>query len=216
MTDSSETGLGLLSVGNEEGRLYWLVNDHSKIVERTTFLAYGKLESIPALDFFNEYAMNSHIEAACSADLNFITDKANSELEEDYLKIEHFTFLKDLQQKMLHALPHMKVAPPPEKGKETYKRKDKKDMDEQDLAWLPLTAPKKIAKAEPYIHTCIKERGQLDPKLVSLYNIRNDLEIQLKFDSTIETEKIPTLIAFVEENLRSQLHPQISVNEVQS
>ena len=86
----------------------------------------------------------------------------------------------------------MKVEAPIENQAGAYKRKAKEDMNEQDLAWLPLSAPeKKIAKAEDILTKVVPERTSYLADSVELFNIERDLK-KFSFDLKI-TWKLNTV-----------------------
>lgn len=214
--DSSETGFGLIDAGNGEGKVYCLINPKTKIVENVRFLSYGKLETISILDLFCEQIKNSHIEAACALDAKYLKLKADEKFESDYLQLEYFSFLKSIQENLLNAVPNMVITPAPEKGKEMYRRKDKKDMDEHDLKWLPLTAPEKITLCESVIIETLKTKTDLATSDVKLYNVQKDLQVIIEYDDNVEISKRALVTAFIQENMHSQHHPQIQVSERQT
>ena len=211
--DSSQSGFGLISAGNEEGKVYCLINPETKIVEKATFLAYGKLQSVVVLDLFCELIKNAHIDAACSLDKRYMESKAKEKFDNEAIQSEDFFFLTDICEKMKIAHPNMVVTPPPAEKDKVYKRKDKKDMDEHDLKWLPLPAPEKISQVELSISTTLKTKTQLSPKAVTLYNVKKDLEVIVKFSDEVESAQKPLITSFIAENLHGDCHPQIQVVE---
>jgi len=214
--DSSETGFGLIDAGNAEGKVYCLINPKTKIIENVRFLSYGKLETISILDLFCEQIKSSHIEAACSLNTTYLKEKADEKFNCDYLQIENFSFLKNIQENLLNAVPNMVITPPPEKGKEGYRRKDKKDMNEDDLKWLPLTAPEKITRCENVISETLKNKTDLPGDSIKLYNVQKDLQVIIEYDNNVELSKRALVTAFIQENMHSNCHPQIQVTERQS
>jgi NifU-like protein involved in Fe-S cluster formation len=206
--DSSERQLGLLSAGDGEGKLYFLVHPESQKVEKAKFLSYGALESILTFDAYCHLA-----EGRTISELSEITDEDLLH-ELTPLKGVGFSKLLELGSTVAEGLPEMKVEAPPTEAA-SYKRKDKEDMSEQDLQWLPLSAPQKIAAVEPLLGSTLLARTKLSPSMVELYNVQRDTVVQLKFKEDVEVKDRPLVMQFIESTLQAELHPEIRVEEIQ-
>jgi hypothetical protein len=206
--DSAETQLGLLGAGNGEGKAYLLVEPDSGLVQKARFLAYGRLQTIAALDLFCEAAVEKNV-----LELNGL--KA-SELAAscDGLEPSDFDFLPPIIDDLAEALPTMTVEEPVEDKPGAYKRKEKNEMNESDLEWLPLGAPQKIAKLQIVIDEVIPERTEYKAKQVELYNVQRDLTVQLKFSEDVSSSHRPLVVGFLQSAMRADIHPEIIVEDV--
>ena len=211
--DSSETQFGLISAGNGEGKVYCLINPKTKIIERVRFLSYGSIQSVSVLDMFCDQINGTHIESACSQSTAYLKSKCHEKYGDDSFNTEDFFFLTEIQKKLELSIPTMVISPPPEKGKEGYKRKDKKDMDANDLSWLPLPAPEKISRCETVVKDTLNSKTDLTIDSVSLYNVEKDLQVIITFKDTVETSQKALITAFIQENMHANCHPQIQVKE---
>jgi NifU-like protein involved in Fe-S cluster formation len=210
--DSSETQFGLLSAGNAEGKVYILVDPKTKMVEKAKFLSFGSLGSILVFDAYCELLKGLSLdamdiaEAAISSEL----ESSASEMKLDLSSLDEFSL------RLAAGFSTMVVSEPLEDKPGAYKRKDKEDMNEADLAWLPLTAPQKIAKVDDILGSVIPERTSYAAKSVSLYNVERDLKVKLQFAEEVEMSHRALIIGFVQEACRSNCHPEIIVEEVAS
>lgn len=203
--DAAEKQLGLLKVGNGEGKVYWLLDMASKKIDEAKFLSFGKLESLPILDFFSEYAKGKNFEEVCKIS----SEELRIEFGKEVIQGISFDFIQDIQQKAHIAFKDVKVPPKPEK--KDYRRKDKEDMDETDLNWLPLSAPMKISKLESLLRKTIVERSSYELEDVSIYHIAKDVEVTLSFADKVPLEERSTFAKFFEEACKGELHPLLIV-----
>jgi NifU-like protein involved in Fe-S cluster formation len=204
--DSSETQFGLLAAGNGEGKIYLLVDPATNLVEKAKFLSFGALESILIFDAFCSLSIGRRLQ-----DLSTIAEATLlKELEGQVLD---FSGVKLLAQKLWLARPSMVVSEPIADQPGAYRRKAKEDMNEADLAWLPLSAPQKIAKAEALLVKTLKERVHLSDSQAKIYDIQRDLKVILTFNDTVDIPQRPLIVQFVQEAYQSTLHPQIQVEE---
>lgn len=217
-TDSAESQLGLLQAGNEEGRIYTLVDPKTSIIEKIKFLSYGKLSSILVFDAFCAVSKGKPLEAYDKIDLPEIKENLLASIEAKELPFpdQDFQTLNDLLKKLRTDLPDVEVEAPIENQAGGYKRKAKEDMTEQDLAWLPLSAPEKIAHAEALMATVVPERTSYLSDDLELFNIERDLKVIIKFKDTVETQHRPLIIQHLNEAFHEKLHPEMNVSEAQA
>lgn len=216
--DSAETQLGLLHAGNGEGSIYLLVNPKTSIVEKAKFLSYGRLSSILVFDTFCESIKDRALETYDTINLEELKQTLLSNLEASELPFPEFDFntLDDILKKLRSSLPNMEVAKPIEGKTGVYKRKAKEDMNEKDLAWLPLSAPEKIAKVEEVMTQVVPERTSYLAEDVELYNIERDLMVYIRFSPKVETQHKLLITQFLHEACQSQCHPEIVISEADS
>lgn len=205
--DAAESRLGLVSAGNAEGRIYLLVDPAELTIEKARFLAYGKLESILAFDAICVLAEGRRLpELTLLSDVEML-EEIGMESELDFSwKEDLLSGIQDLE---------VQVEDPSADAPKIYKRKDKEDMNEQDLAWLPLSAPIKIAKVQEVVDAVIPERTNLPATAVEIFNVKRDLLVQLRFSDEVAPAQQPLLLQFVQEACRSALHPEVNVEEVE-
>jgi hypothetical protein len=204
--DSSETQLGLLSAGDGEGKIYLLVDPKTSLVEKAKFLSYGALESILIFDAFCTVSIGRRVQ-----DLSSILDAVFfKELEDVPLD---FSGLKKCVQKLIDGLPKMVVSEPLDDKPGAYRRKAKEDMNEADLAWLPLSAPEKIARVEKLLAKTLRDKVQLAENLAKVYDLNRDLRLVITFDDQVESQHRALIVQFIQEACQSELHPEIQVEE---
>lgn len=216
--DSAETQLGLLHAGNGEGTIYLLVDPKTSIVEKAKFLSYGKLSSILVFDTFCETIKGKPLEAYDGIDIAHLKQLLLSELNTEELPFpeQDFETLEDILKKLRNGLPTMEVAKPIEEKTGVYKRKAKEDMNENDLAWLPLSAPQKIAKVEEIIAHVVPERTSYLAEDVELYNIERDLNVFIRFSTNVQTQHKLLITQFLNEACQANCHPEIVISEAKS
>ena len=210
--DSAETQWGLVSANNGEGKLYCLVDMKDRMVKKARFLSFGALKSLPILDAFCELAGGRSLVAACAttrADLQGrISDMGAGDAD--------FAFLQDLQAQLLSNIETTVVEPPLDLENLPYQRKAEKDMDERDRAWIPLGAPAKIIKLGEVAARVIIERTVFHPGDISIYDVARDFNVKVRFAAQVPRQQRPTLLQFIAEACRSDLHPHIQVSEAVS
>ena len=216
--DSAESQLGLLQAGNVEGTIYLLVNPKTSVIERAKFLSYGKLSSILIFDVFCENAKGKSLEAYDKIEINPLKDLLLYSIESDVLPFpEHdFETLNHLLNKVRTDLPEMEVVEPTAGKTGVYKRKAKEDMNQQDLAWLPLSAPQKIAKVEELIQQVVPERTSYLAEDVKLFDIKRDLKVLISFKPKIETQHKALIKQHISESCQASLHSEIVISEANS
>lgn len=216
--DSAETQLGLLQASNSEGSIYLLVNPQTSIVEKAKFLSYGKLSSILVFDTFCESIKDQSLETYDEIDLDHLKHTLLAKLESEELPFpkDDFKTLEDILKKLRSSLPKMEVAKPIEGKTGVYKRKAKEDMNEKDLAWLPLSAPQKIAKIEEVIAQVVPERTSYLAEDVELYNIERDLNVLISFSSKVQSQHKLLITQFIHEACQTHCHPEIVISEANS
>jgi NifU-like protein involved in Fe-S cluster formation len=207
-TDSAETQLGLLESGNGEGKAYLLVEPSTGVVQKARFLSFGRLKSIAAMDLFCEKAIDKNILELNSLGGAELTSSCEGMEEGD------FDFLPPIAEGLAKALPDMIVEEPIEDKPGAYKRKEKNDMNDIDLEWLPLGAPQKIAKLQKVIDQVMPDRTEYLADKVELYNVQRDLTVQLKFAEEVASAHRPLIVGFLNSGFREELHPEITVEEV--
>ena len=127
-----------------------------------------------------------------------------------------FEILGDLLKKLRTNLPKMQVSAPVQNQAGAYKRKAKEDMNEQDLSWLPLSAPQKIAKIEEIISKLVPERTSYLAQDLELYNVERDLKVMIRFNEKITIQHRALITQYLSEACQAQLHPEIIAIEVDS
>lgn len=211
--DSAENQWGLLSVGNGEGKVYVLVNPETRRVEKAKFLAFGELTSILLLDAYCVLIVGRAVDQLPYLDQLDIVKELNLSPEDPSLD---YSWISDFSQRLVAGLTGMKVEAPLEDKPGAYKRKEKEDMNEADLAWLPLGAPQKIVKVEELLKTVMPKRTAYTAQDVQLYNVERDLKVKVKFKDVVESTHRPLILGFIQEACRGELHPEMLVEEVES
>ena len=89
-------------------------------------------------------------------------------------------------------------------------------MNQQDLAWLPLSAPRKIAKVEELIQQVVLERTSYLAEDIKLFNIERDLKVLISFKQKIETQHKALITQHISESCQASLHPEIVISEANS
>ena len=211
--DSADTQLGLLSVGNGEGKVYVLIDPKDQVIKKAKFLAYGQLGSILVLDAYCTAIVDRSVGSLAELSVSDFFQELKLADSDPTLD---FSFLSDFSIRLAAGLPSMVVEEPIADKPGAYRRKDKADMNDVDLAWLPLSAPQKIAKVDEVLAVVIPKRTAYVASQVSLYNVERDLKVKLNFSKEVESSHIPLMIGFIQEACRAQLHPEIMVEEVES
>lgn len=206
--DAARRQLGLLAVSDDrgQGRLYWLVNLDTQIIEDARFLAFGSLASHPLLDALTELVRGRTVADACR--LTF--DQVDSLLRDDPLSPScdptDGAFLHDLLTRAEAALPEVTLLPKPVE-KVVYQRKRQADWSPADQAWLPLSLLKKIGKIDGVVRRALADLGSTAEAGVE--GLHDDFRIVIKF-AGIPPEQVPTLVAKLTESVHA-VHPQLSV-----
>ncbi len=208
--DAGQKRHALVSAGNGEGRIYWLVDAASRRVEGAKFLAYGDKGSLPVLDVWSELATGRSVEQALEiapleiAGVLGVTEASWS---------PDMSFLRDLKARVFEAARQLEVPELP--AIRPYVRKPRTEMDERDLAWLPLGAPQKIRKVQHEMARCLRARTGHGERDAEVYNVRRDLEVEVLFAADVKPEERPLLLQFMQDAGRGALHPGLEFREVQ-
>jgi len=212
--DAARRQLGLLSVADATGqaRLHWLIDLATQRIEDARFLAFGDLTSHAVADAFSELARGNTVGAACA----LTAEQVESLLRDDPVTpafgdagLEPLGFLRDLQDRAERALPALRLLPKPNETP-IYERKRKQDWDAHDLAWLPLPLLQKAAKVEAMVAEMLRQRVEHPGLAYTITAINDDFRVLIAFTGT-PAEQIPTLARFLEDALRSRLHPHLTV-----
>ena len=206
--DAARRQLGLLAVSDAQGqgRLFWLVDLTTQVIEDARFLAFGSLASHPLLDALTELVRGRTVADACR--LTF--EQVDSLLRNDPLTPScdpaDGEFLADLLTRAEAALPEVKLLPKPVE-KIVYQRKRQADWTPADQTWLPLSLLKKIGKVDGIVRRALADLGSSAE--ASVEGLHDDFRIVIKFTG-IAPEQVPTLVTKLTESVHS-LHPQLSV-----
>ena len=206
--DAARRQLGLLAVSDAQGqgRLFWLVDLTTQVIEDARFLAFGSLASHPLLDALTELVRGRTVADACR--LTF--EQVDSLLRNDPLTPScdpaDGEFLADLLTRAEAALPEVKLLPKPVE-KIVYQRKRQADWTPADQTWLPLSRLKKIGKVDGIVRKALADLGSSAE--ASVEGLHDDFRIVIKFTG-IAPEQVPTLVTKLTESVHS-LHPQLSV-----
>ncbi len=207
--DAARRQLGLLTVADRQGqgRIYWLIDLATGVIEDARFLAFGSLASHPLLDAFIELARGRTVADACA----LTRDQVDSLLRDDPLTPSTdpalLEFLGELQELALAALPAVKLLPRPVE-KVQYQRKRKADWTAEDEAWLPLSLLKKIAKVDAIVGRELP--GIAPAATASIDGLHDDFRVLIGFTG-LAPEQIPTVSQKLTGVLRGALHPELSV-----
>lgn len=215
--DGARRQLGLLTVADSggQGRIYWLVDLTTDVIEDARYLAFGALPSHAAFDAFTELCRGNTVAAACQ----LTGDQVDSILRDDPLTpafgdMDIYRSLDELQQLAQTERPRVALLPLPEE-KVTYQRKRKADWSSEDTAWLPLNLFKKAQRIEDILHEVLTTKVDNDKVSWRLDGINDDFIVRIRFTGLPE-EQIPTLCRFLQDDIRGKVHSQLTVEEVRS
>lgn len=207
--DAARRQLGLLAVSDPQGqaRLYWLVDLATQVIEDSRFLAFGSLASHPLMDAFSELVRGRTVADACALTL----EQVDSLLRDDPLTpscdLGAATFLSQLQDLALAALPTIRLLPKPEE-KVSYQRKRKQDWTAADETWLPLSLLKKIGKVDAVISEVLPT---LSPgATAAIEGLHDDFHVIVTITG-MAAEQLPTVCQMLTDAVRGRLHTGISV-----
>lgn len=213
--DAARRQLGLLTVADPEGqgRIYWLVDLATGVIEDARFLAFGDLVSHPIFDAFTELARGNTVAAACA----LTGEQIDSLLRDDPVtpatgSMEAYAAIRAVQDLAESTLPTVELLPPPT-DTPRYQRKRKADWTPEDQAWLPLGLFKKAEIVEGILSEVLRERLPNEGVTWRLDGINDDFHVRIRFTGLDEAQ-IPTLCAFVQDALHGRVHPQLVVEEV--
>jgi NifU-like protein involved in Fe-S cluster formation len=213
--DAARQQLGLLAVGDDQGqaRIFWLVDLPSATISDARFLAFGDLASHPITDAFTELARGRTVKDACL----LTAEQVESLLRDDpmtpafgELGLAPLAFLRVIQDRAEAELPNLVLLPKPVE-KKSYQRKRQADWSPADEAWFKLSLLKKIAAVDKITANVLRERLNAEAKL-SIEGLHDDFRIVVKLLG-LSPEQNPTAIQLIQDALKTQIHPDISVEE---
>lgn len=208
--DAARRQLGPLTVGNDQCRIYWLVDPTTTVIEDARFIAYGELSSHPIADVFTESVRGRTVADACRLSREqlevLLRDDAGTPAFAD---LKPFSFIADLQAKAEAALPAVVVPPKPDE-KPVYQRKRKADWTDADAAWFGLSYMKKIERVDAVMRDVLHSR--LEDRSVGwdITGLHDDFRVVIRF-KRLKAEQVPTISQFLEDALRGRVHAQLSV-----
>lgn len=215
--DAARRQLGLLAVSDRsgQGRIYWLVDLATTIIEDARFLAFGELNSHAILDAFTELVRGRTVADACllsTAQVESLLrgDDGGPAFGDDGL--EPLEFVSELQTLAEAELPSVTLLPRPIDAP-AYVRKRKADWNAEDERWLPLNLLKKAQQVEQVLAEVLTDRVQQGGVTYTLVEINDDFRVRLRFNG-IADDQIPTLCQFAQDGLRGQVHSGITVENI--
>lgn len=215
--DAARRQLGLLAVSDSggQGRIYWLVDLATTVIEDARFLAFGDLTSHAVLDAFTELVRGRTVADACllnAAQVESLLrgDDGGPAFGDEGLK--PLDFLRELQDLAEAELPTLTLLPKPVDAP-AYVRKRKADWNADDERWLPLNLLKKAQQVEQVLAEVLADRVQQGGVGYTLVEINDDFRVRLRF-SGIAEDQVPTLCQFVQDGLH-RIHPGLMVEAVQ-
>jgi NifU-like protein involved in Fe-S cluster formation len=215
--DAARAQLGLLSVADSRGqlRIYWLIDLDQQRIDDARFLAFGELSSHPVADAFSDLVRGRSVEEACHLSLDTIEQSLRDQPEQPAFGeagLAPLQMLTEIQQLALAALPRVKLLPKPVEV-QRYERKRQQDWDEQDRAWLPLSLLKKLAKVQKSLQHVVHERLKRPEIEWEVEGLHDDFQLRIALSGVVAEQK-PTILQFFQSELRADIHPQITVEEV--
>jgi NifU-like protein involved in Fe-S cluster formation len=215
--DAARRQLGLLAVSDStgQGRIYWLVDLATTVIEDARFLAFGDLSSHAVLDAFTELARGRTVADA---------GRLSAEQVESLLRgddggpafgdegLAPLAFLRELQDLAEAELPRLALLPKPVDAP-AYVRKRKADWSAEDERWLPLNLLRKSALVEQVLGDVLSDRVGRAGVRWRLDAINDDFIVRIRFDG-LPAEEVPTLCQFLQDALRGRIHPAIVVEAV--
>lgn len=212
--DAARRQLGLLGVADSsgQGRISWLVDLTTTVIEDARFLAFGDLTSHAVLDAFTELVRGRTVADACRLSATQVEsllrgDDGGPAFGDDGLA--PLAFLRELQDLAEAELPRLTLLPKPVDAP-AYVRKRKADWNAEDERWLPLNLLKKAEQVERVLSDVLAERVQPGGVTYRLVEINDDFRVRLRFSGVAE-DQIPTLCQFAQDGLRGRLHGHIVV-----
>ncbi len=213
--DAARRQLGLLAVSDRQGqaRLFWLIDLPTGTIADSRFLAFGDLTSHPIAEVFTESVRGRTIADAC----RLSAEQVEALLRDDPLTpafgdqgLQPLTFLRELQDLAEAELPNVVLLPKPVE-KKSYQRKREADQSDADKAWFKLSLLKKIAKVDSVAARVLRDRLHGDAKL-SIEGLHDDFRIVVKL-AGLAPEQIPTALQLIQDALKTEVHPDLLVEE---
>lgn len=212
--DAARRQLGLLAVSDStgQGRIYWLVDLATTVIEDARFLAFGDLTSHAILDAFTGLVRGRTVADACMLNAAQVEsllrgDDGGPAFGDDELK--PLAFLRELQDLAEAELPRLKLLPKPVDAP-VYARKRKDDWTSEDERWLPLNLLKKSALVEEVLAEVMSERVERTGVRWLVRYINDDFRVLIRFDG-LDAEQVPTLCQFIQDALRGRIHSHLTV-----
>ncbi|GDY14221.1 hypothetical protein LBMAG53_30990 [Planctomycetota bacterium] len=205
--DAARRGLGLLSVADGDGQagIDWLIDLGDQRVADARFLAFGNLWSHPAADVFCELAKDRSVAEACALPSAAIELRLRDEPESP--TGADLSFIADLQQRALAALPSVTVLPKPVE-KPVYQRKREADWTTADRAWLPLSYLRKVAKVDALLGQVVAAKLPAGAT-AQVESLNDDLRIGVRLTG-LETDQHATVQQLLSDALKP-IHPELAV-----
>lgn len=212
--DAARRQLGLLAVsdGGGQARIFWLVDLATGTIADSRFLAFGELTSHPLADVFTETVRGRTVADAC----RLTPEQIESLLRDDpqtpaFGDLAPLAFLRDLQDRAEAELANVVLLPKPME-KKSYQRKREADQSEQDKAWFKLSLLKKIGRVDAIGSRVLRDRLHGEAAL-SIEGLHDDFRIVVKL-AGLAPEQIPTALQLIQDALRTEIHPDLVVQDV--
>jgi NifU-like protein involved in Fe-S cluster formation len=213
--DAARRQLGLLAVSDATGqaRTFWLIDLPTSTIADARFLGFGDLTSHPVADAFTETVRGRTVADACRLTAEQIEallrdDPQTPAFGEQGLK--PLAFLRDLQDRAEAELPNVVLLPKPVE-RQGYQRKREADQSEADKAWFRLSLLKKIAKVDSVATRVLRDRLHPEAKL-SIEGLHDDFRIVVKL-AGLAPEQVPTALQLIQDALKTEVHPDLTVEE---
>ncbi|MHC5067463.1 MAG: iron-sulfur cluster assembly scaffold protein [Planctomycetota bacterium] len=217
--DAARAQLGLLTVADGAGqaRIYWLIDLNTQVIEDARFLAFGHLGSHPLTDLWMERCRGTSIDAACAITAAELEASLRAAADQPALAGCDLAFIADLQERARAALPAVQILPKPVEV-ERYARKREQDWDDHDRSWLPLSLMKKIMAVQDSAGRALSTRLGHSDIAWSVEGLHDDFHVVVSFATDgdgfiVPTDDRATVALFMQEALRSDLHPGLTVAE---
>jgi NifU-like protein involved in Fe-S cluster formation len=214
--DAARRQLGLLAVSDNAGqaRIFWLVDLPTGTIADSRFLAFGELTSHPITDAFTESVRGRTVADAC----RLTAEQIEALLRDDPQTpafgdqgLKPLAFLRDLQDRAEALLPTIVLLPKPVE-RQVYQRKREADQSDADKAWFRLSFLKKIARVDAIASRVLGERLHSEAKL-SIEGLHDDFRIVVKL-AGLAPEQVPTALQLIQDALRTEIHPDLVVEEL--
>jgi NifU-like protein involved in Fe-S cluster formation len=202
--DGARRERALLSVGNGQARIYWLVELATGRIDDARFLAFGDRWSHPVADAFSDLARGATVREVCALPAAQIDVGLRD--EPSVPSGADLTFVRQLQDAALAALPGLTVLEKPVE-KAVYQRKREADWTTADRAWLPLSYLRKVGRVDGLIAATLADR--LPGAVHRVEALHDDLRIGVAIKG-IDAPQKPTAARLLTDAVRS-IHPGLIV-----
>jgi len=213
--DAAKRQLGLLAVSDDAGqaRLFWLIDLPTATIADARFLAFGDLASHPIMDAFTETVRSRTVSDAC----RLTPEQIEALLRDDPMTpafgeqgLKPLAFLRDLQDRAEALLPTIALLPKPVE-RQVYQRKREADQSDTDKAWFKLSLLKKIGRVDAVAARVL--RDLLHPEAtLSIEGLHDDFRVVMTV-SGLTPEQVPTALQLIQDALRTDVHPDLTVEE---